>query len=75
MAYEFNSTRYIATRALKARDVFNQKIYNIDQGTELNSVWASAILVEDADRESFDGLTQQACLDKKIELGYIKVVD
>jgi len=74
MAYEFNSTRYIATRALKARDVFNQKIYNIDQGTELNSVWAHQIIVTPEEYIQFDSLTAQQGLDLKIELGYIAVV-
>ena len=74
MAYEINSTIYTTTRALKARDVFTKKIYSIDKDTQLNSVWASAIIVEEADRVSFDGLTQQACLARKVELGYITIV-
>ena len=73
MSYEINDNRYITLKTVSAWDVFDKKKVTIDSGTEIDSVWASAIMVNDTERASFHGLTQQQCLDKKVELGYIKL--
>lgn len=73
MGYEINSNIYIAAKRLEARDVFDQEIYIVDAGTELDSIWASWIIVDEEDRVAFDSLTPQECLNKKVELGYLTV--
>jgi len=73
MSYEVNNNRYITLKTVSAWDVFDRKKATIDKGTEIDSVWASAIIVSDTERASFHALTQQQCLDKKVELGYIKL--
>jgi len=73
MSYEINSTTYKATRELKAVDIFSgrREEYTIEKDTEMDSVWAFAVIVEEEDRATFKSLSQQECLDKKVELGYL----
>ena len=71
MGYEINNNTYTTTKRLQAYNVFTKKINNIDKGTEIDSVWASFIIVKNDEREAFKSLTPQQGIDKRVELGYI----
>lgn len=74
MSYEINDNRYKAEKRLEAVDVFNRDQLVIDSETEIDSVLASWVIVDESDRELFQGLTIQESIDLKVELGYISLV-
>ena len=57
----------------EAREIFEKKKYNIDKGTDIDSVWAFQIIVKTDEEAGFHGLTPQECIDRKITLGYIEL--
>jgi hypothetical protein len=71
MPYEINDKRYTVTRYSKAKDIFNNKILLIDKDTEIDSVRASWIIVDDIDNILFQGLTPEQALDMKVLLNYL----
>lgn len=73
MAYGYNENIYTTLKKVEVMDVFDGERLYIDAGTDIDSSLAHWLIVDADERESFEGLTPNECIDKKIELGYIEL--
>ena len=74
MSYGINDNTYTTRKRVSFHDPFRRRTGGIiPEGTDIDSVHASLINVRPEHFKSFEGLTPQEGIDKRIELGYIEL--